>query len=436
MEDPEYKLNEVDEDEIKLPKINSSNGKKLTIILVGIIIFLFLVIITLVILYFIVLKKDEEENKGESKEEILHIYLDVQTGKNKTIKNTFGIGGDNYKKELGDINNGSNYESNDRNNFDLLIPERILKNNKNYTTIVLHIHGGGWRAGNKKSVEIIYKESQFKNFIIAAMSHTLLNEKYNQSNLFRILDEINATLETLKNFLINKGFDENKLELILIGGSSGAHLCLLYSYMYKNHPLPIKFVINEVGPVTLNPDFFFQTKPDDPPLDNITSADIDKALKENKLIRMNGSYTEVMTNNTILMYFMNVWLGNPGHDSFDEIFSNIETGELNTSNEKYKELLNKTSYGYPITYVTKETIPTLCVYGGKDYIDGVMQYSLLQKAYERNNNQNISLVYFKYGTHDAFENAVGEYGEKIIAKYNGEIQRYFQKYLDSYNKNT
>ena len=56
------------------------------------------------------------------------------------------------------------------------------------------------------------------------MSYTLLKGDYEQYNIFRILDEITAVLKTLKRFLISKGFDGNKLELIIQGGSAGAHL--------------------------------------------------------------------------------------------------------------------------------------------------------------------------------------------------------------------
>ena len=142
MEDPEYNLNEIDEDDIKLPKINSSKEKKLTIILVCIIIFLVLVIITLIVLYFTVFKNEREENKADDKEEILYIYSDIQTGENNTIKNTFGINGDNYIKEIGVINDGQNYKANDRDNFDLGIPDSVLKNKKNYTTVLLYISWG------------------------------------------------------------------------------------------------------------------------------------------------------------------------------------------------------------------------------------------------------------------------------------------------------
>ena len=143
-----------------------------------------------------------------------------------------------------------------------------MKHKTNYITILLDIHGGAWVMGNKNEALTLCKNDLYKNFI-ATMSHTLLNGQYKEYNLFRIIDEIEAALKTLKNFLIKKGFEENKLEVIMKGGSSGAHLCLLYSYMIKNPPIPIKMIINNVGPVTLDPQYFLQTKPNSPPLDNM-----------------------------------------------------------------------------------------------------------------------------------------------------------------------
>lgn len=377
-DDKEYRLNEVNEDEIKLLEKAPSKGKnKLTIILAIITVFLVLVIITMIIVYFLVLKKDDDLTDGT-----FLIYPEIQTSENNKIKNTFGTGGDHYIKDIGNINDGNDYEANDRDNFELCIPSNVLKNKKNYTTILLDIHGGAWIGGNKNEALKICEDDLYKNFIVATMSHTLLNGDYKEYNLFRIIDEIDATLKTLKNFLIEKGFQEDKLEVVMQGGSSGAHLCLLYSYMIKTPPIPIKMIINNVGPVTLDPQYFLQTKPEDPPLENIDPESIENAMKEGLLIHMNGSATGVAINNTLLIMLMNVWLGRIPYDSFNEIFANIETGELNTKSEKYIDLLNKANYGNPTTYVEKESVPTICLYGGKDFMDGVMQYPLLKKKFD------------------------------------------------------
>ena len=48
----------------------------------------------------------------------------------------------------------------------------------------------------------------------------------------------------MKKFLSNLGYDGEKLELIIAGGSSGSHLSLLYGYMIQNPPIPIRFILN------------------------------------------------------------------------------------------------------------------------------------------------------------------------------------------------
>jgi acetyl esterase/lipase len=221
----------------------------------------------------------------------------------------------------------------------------------NYKTIFLSIHGGGWIEGIKENALEMCKAFESSGFLIATMSYTLLNGYYKEYNIFRIIDEITAVLEKLKQFLINKGYDENKLELIMQGGSAGAHLSLLYSYMIKNPPIPIKFIVNIVGPVTLDPDYWLAIKPDEDPLENIEFKDIENAINNDKIVQMNGTYNNVSIDNVILVYFMNSWLGRNGSSDLEEIFSDLNTKEINKTNEKYQELLRKTSYGYPINYV-------------------------------------------------------------------------------------
>ena len=168
-DDKEYRLNEINEDEIKLPEKAPSKGKnKLTIILAIITVFLVLVIITMIIVYFLVLKKDDDLT-----DRTFLIYPEIQTSENNKIKNTFGTGGDHYIKDIGNINDGKDYEANDRDNFELCIPSNVLKNKKNYTTILLDIHGGAWIGGNKNEALKICEDDLYKNFIVATMSHTL-----------------------------------------------------------------------------------------------------------------------------------------------------------------------------------------------------------------------------------------------------------------------
>ena len=432
-EDFEYHLDDPGEN-IKIEKALPKN-KKLIIALISIAIIQFLIIVIGIILYFTLGKKKDNEEKDSNKEQDfpeVSLYINISTSENNMIKNSFKKGGENYIPEIGNLNNGNDYKENERDNFDLCIPKSALQNKNNYQTIVLIIHGGGWVGGKKSDVLETYKNGLFKNFILASMSYTILNGKYKEYNIFRIIDEITAVLSTLKRFLINKGFDGNKLELIIQGGSAGAHLSLLYSYMIKNTPIPIKFIFNGVGPISVNPDDFLTTLPGSEPLEDIGPEEIKKEKIENRIIPMNGNETGVNMNSTILMMFMNGWLGRPLDKDLDKIFYDKEKKEINKSSEIYQEMLKKTSYAYPIKYVTKESIPTLCIYGGKDEEVEVVQYARLKEAFINNNNDNITLVYFKYGKHDPFYNCTGDYGKNMMKKFGEEFSKYCKKYLNSY----
>lgn len=89
--------------------------------------------------------------------------------------------------------------------------------------------------------------------ITATMAYTFLNQTDKESNIYRILDEVTTVIQDIKTFLKNKyDIDENKLEMALFGHSTGAHISLLYSYMIKNPPIPLKFIVNLCGPMNLN----------------------------------------------------------------------------------------------------------------------------------------------------------------------------------------
>ena len=54
----------------------------------------------------------------------------------------------------------------------------------------------------------------------------------------------------------------------------------------KNIPLPLKFLIDFVGPITLEPQYWFRVKDEKCLLDNIENSDIENAFKNNKLINI------------------------------------------------------------------------------------------------------------------------------------------------------
>ena len=129
---------------------------------------------------------------------------------------------------------------------------------------------------------------------------------------------------------------------------------------------------------------------------------------------------------------MNLAIGRKFNDNFDKIFSDLKKGILNEAGEEYKELLNKTAYAFPLIYINKQSIPTLCIYGGQDEINGLVQYSLLKKKFNEKNNDKIELIYYKYGNHDVYAVFGEDYQKAYIKEFEG-FYNFSQKYLTKDN---
>ena len=194
MEDnPEYNINDDIGDTNLLKKEEDLKGKKkIIIILTIIIVALSMIIIAGIILYFTLGQKDnnnqenkenkENEENKENKIPQYSLFINISTSENKTIRNSFKKNCENYNENIGDLNNGTDYEENERDNVDLCIPSNAAKNKSNYKTIFLVIHGGGWVGGEKVDALGVCKVFSTYEFLVATMSYTLLNGQYKDYN--------------------------------------------------------------------------------------------------------------------------------------------------------------------------------------------------------------------------------------------------------------
>jgi len=360
-------------------------------------IFIILFILSIIILLKIVIykhkKREKEKGIKAGFEEPWHqLYGDKITNisypKNNIIINSFKENGENYNKIIGNVNNGKDYLKNERNVYNLFIPYSSLKNKDNYNGIILFIHGGAWAFGEKENIEYLCSRYSKCGYITAEMNHTLLIEKFEDSSIFRILDDITACITSIKEELKDRGFNENKLELAIGGYSSGAHITLLYGYSIKNIPIPLKFLIDFVGPITLEPKYWYKIKNSKDTLENIESEDIERAFKEEKLVKV--------FDDIILVGLMNAFIGRKYTE--EELKEMIENKKVKENNEKYKELFNMVKYAFPTTYINSKTVPTLCQYGGDDTVIGVCHYSYLKEISQKYGNKIVN-VYMKNSGH-------------------------------------
>ena len=339
------------------------------------------------------------------------------------IVNTYKNGGANHLEY--NVNGGQDYDASQRtNNYDLYVPNSASKTGKHL--VILFIHGGAWVSGFKTDVNDYVQEFAKKGYITATIKYTLLKRTMDDNSLsiFRNLDEIDACIKSIKAALVDLGFDTTKTQLAIGGASSGAHLTMLYSYSRGNNAaLPIKFLVNAVGPVDIKPDNWKSFK-------NSTTGtaaglgkdDIDPAnLEELYIAGENGKYwNEYQT-----LRIANGMCGLPYTLEQVRACTDDSEEEIKTANSASNSMTapNGGEDQLSVTYWMNKGVnkfPMVCAYAGKDSIVGVAQYAKLEQALV-DNSIPYEYVYFKDQNHDEIkreknQEAYDEFISKINAK--------------------
>lgn len=419
MDDPlDYRLNDIDEKDLKLEKKQSK--KKLLIVLIIIISIIILAGVG-VILYFFIFK-------GKP-----FIKKDVPIDVNGKIPNSFKRGGANYNDIIGNLNGGQDFDINERNYFDYCIPERVKGRKNKHNILYLQVHGGGWIGGNKEDINLFCDlNANNSDAITVVMTHTLLNGTHNQSSIFRILDEITATITKVREELKEQGFNISKLELAMHGSSSGAHIVSLYSFLIKNHPMEIKFITNTVGPMSVSPYDYLICKNESETLSSIEPEDIEEAKKNGTVGFLNGN-DEFHYSQFKLLNDMNIFFGKKYDDNINEMYD-WDKQEIKYDSQTFIELLKKAEYAFPHTHINKDSPPMFCTYGGNDTAVGIGQYAKLKTAYKNAGIvDRIELVYCRYGNHDlgGFDT---EYGQENMARASEGKYKMMKKIFKSFQE--
>jgi hypothetical protein len=427
MEENEFSTKiDINEEEL-LGKAKPAKYLKVLLIISLIIIVLLIGVIIYLIFFN---KKDEKSNKDDNSESQLptfdtyHFfgtkYSNLPYDENGIINNTFKLGGENYNEEIGIINNGENYKSNELNIYDLYIP-RYAENRKNETNgVMLWIHGGWWIGGNLAMTSPLCELYGQLGYISANVNYTLLIDEYKVFNIFRILDEITASIKAIKKELVNRGFKEDKLLLGIGGVSAGGHIALLYSYLIKDiNIIPIKFVINNVGPIGLHEEYFYKIKSHDETLDNIGDiAIIEQAKKEGKLVKLFPD--------SQILFIMNAFWGNKyTKEELNSILD--ENGKINYEDDKFKKMYKVVKYGYITEVEDKHKLPTICVYGGSDDEIGVSAFAYLKEKMDKD-NRPYDYIYSRYEGHILFFPST-EDGQQAVLNVSSLVTKYFNDYF-------
>ena len=330
---------------------------------------------------------------------------------NHFVTNTYKEGGINHHEY--NVNNGEDFhETTQKNNFDLYVPRALDKTANN--TIVLFIHGGAWISGLKTDVNPYVHEFANRGYIAATLKYTLLNSDMNDDSLsvFRDLDEIDACIDDIKTCLEELKFDTSKVNIAIGGASSGAHLTMLYTYSRgASCPLPIKFIVNAVGPVDMKSEGWKAfTGNIEASLDaglSYSAIEAQKAAGNLSVLAIAGQKDEeknqIYWNDYQTLRIANGMCGLPFSLETVKEASDNKQDITDPTNEAYVSM-SKINGGQDLLSVTywinktTEKYPMVCAYGGMDAVVGIAQYARLEKAMD---DQSIDhdYIYFRNANH-------------------------------------
>jgi acetyl esterase/lipase len=135
------------------------------------------------------------------------------------------------------------YGSHERQVYDIHLPANRNEN----TPVVLMIHGGGWKTGQKEDLNhyINLIKAKWNNVAIVNINYRLANNTLNIHH-----NEIISDIDNVFNQIIyNKTIYHISDNIGVIGESAGGHLAMIYAYKYNNN---IKCVGNIYGPSIIN----------------------------------------------------------------------------------------------------------------------------------------------------------------------------------------
>lgn len=234
------------------------------------------------------------------------------------------------------------YGNGSRNTYDLFIPSAVARTDS--VPLMLFVHGGSWMGGDKKEEHYACRRYAKMGIVTVSMNYTLLGQKdAPEASIPVMLDEIGRCVADVVRVTEERGIH---LGQMAIGGTSaGGHLALLYAMRCgSTSPLPVRFVVEKVGPTDMH--FLFTT--DSLQFVQTLSDGDEKKLTETM------DFLRVLAGRSII------------HDSLTW--------------ERADSVVRSAS---PVSWADSSRVPVLGAYGGADSLVKPWHAELLKQAMER-----------------------------------------------------
>lgn len=135
------------------------------------------------------------------------------------------------------------YGADSKQKLDIYLPEARNEN----TRLIVITHGGGWNSGDKSDLDVLIPEIQKRlpGYAVANLNYRLIRA---DANYFPTQEnDVNAAISFLKSKTAEYHLSQN---FILMGFSAGAHLSLLQGYKHSDVLQP-RGIISFFGPADL-----------------------------------------------------------------------------------------------------------------------------------------------------------------------------------------
>lgn len=249
--------------------------------------------------------------------------------------------------------------------FDLYLPREL---NKKTYGLVVYLHAGGFKVGDKREDADILRRIAAKGFAAAGVNYTLCTDANPSASVASMSREVLSSVPAIAEYAAGLGVELDRMAIG--GGSAGGCLALLYAYRDASaSPLPLRFVFEAVGPAGFEP------------------AD---------------------------------WFGADAGGEAAAAFVGLISGrELSIGTEEYEAALRDVS---AYMWVTPESVPTLCAYGERDRIVPYATAERLKAALEKNRvpHDFISLPHSGHGLQN---------DAKLSRLYAEKLDEYLERYL-------
>ena len=275
-----------------------------------------------------------------------------------------------WNDNMGTIYKDISYGDKELNKFDMYIPK---DNSKKSYGLVVYLHAGGFRTGDKTDDEAMLKWLCSKGYVAVGINYTLVRDNDPSTSIYSQSMEIKESIPVIVEEAKKHGYNLDKMAIS--GGSAGGTLAMLYAYRdAKESPIPVKMMFEMVGPSS-----FFAEDWDIYGLDKSSeaAAGLFSAMAGSKITK-----------------------------------DMIESG-------KYVQAMKPIS-GY--AWVNKNSVPSVIAYGAKDKVCPFKTSRHLVSALKENN------VDYKY-----FEAPHSGHGlqndNKVYAKCMDTVVEYLDKYM-------